>query len=358
MTEKALRIGAVAQARNGSSRFPRKVFADIAGHPVLWYLIERLKRCKRLDEIVIATSTAPEDAEIAEYAENAGVQSFLGSEWDVQERFLGAAEEFELDVIVRICGDSPFIDPEMIDLLVGTLIRERADYAEPDPTVPAAYEGMEAVTARALRRARMLGDEGPDREHVTLYIRRHPDQFRLAHPVPDPETRGRFRLSVDNHADLAFARAAYSALYREGEVFSARELAAYLREHPETTAFNAHVRQKDTAAKNFHVAFCVTHGESVDALLGRARKLNEEWHCGIAFFGALTPDEVVRLQSMGYRTAAIDLARPFASDPHLAAWHIDAVLLPKGDAAVGPHLRSQGWKTHAYDEAPEKYVRL
>ena len=133
MTESKKRIGAIVQARNGSSRFPRKVFAEIAGRPVLGHIIDRLRRCRRLDEIVIATSTRDIDREIADYADKQGVRSFTGSENDVQSRYLDAAKKYRIDVIVRICGDSPFIDPDMIDRLIDELLQKGGDYAEPDP---------------------------------------------------------------------------------------------------------------------------------------------------------------------------------------------------------------------------------
>ncbi len=357
MPESKIRVGAVAQARNGSSRFPRKVFAEIAGRPVLWHIIERLRRCETLDEIVIATSTRNIDREINDYARTCGVGAFRGSENDVQSRFLDAADEFELDVIVRICGDSPFIDPAMIDRLVTELLAAGGDYAEPDPATPAAYEGMEAVTVDALKRSRKLGDKGPDREHVTRYIRNHPTEFKLVHPIPEAGVRGEFRLSVDNQADLRFARAVYDGLHRPGEIFTAHDLAGFLRDHPQIHEMNAHVRQKDTAAKNFHVVFFIDAAEITADLLELARRLNENWHCGIGFVGEMRGEEKDKLAGMGYRTACLSKDDSIEKvEEVLKTWDANLILVPEAANSLRQTLQTRGWKVAGQSESAEKLM--
>ena len=350
-------IGAIVQARNGSSRFPRKVFADLAGRPILGRIIERLRGARLPDKIVIATTREPEDREIIDFARSAGVFAFAGSTNDVQERFLGAAHENGLQVIVRICGDSPFVDPEMIDRLVRELIDGGGEYAEPDPATPAAYEGMEAMTLAALERSRTMGDEGPDREHVTRFMRCHPDLFRLVHPKPAEEVQGKFRLSVDNFADLEFARAVYAALYREGEIFSAAQLANFLKTHPEVAALNSHVKQKKTDAKDLHVAFYVAYPEQIEQALPLARCLNEEHHCGIGFMGQFGESDADRIRSMGYRaaiipeTGAVNLIGTTARD-----WRVSVILVGKGEDRLIAGLTAQGIRTAFFDDPLEKIL--
>ncbi len=347
------------QARNGSSRFPRKVFAGIAGKPVLWHIIDRLRRCEILDEIIIATSTRQIDREILAYAQGEDVQSFAGSEDDVQSRFLGAADEFHLDVIVRICGDSPFIDPGMIDRLVKEMLKDNGDYAEPDPATPAAYEGMEAVTLKALQKSRQLGDEGPDREHVTRYIRNHAHEFKLVHPKPTESVRGEFRLSVDNQADLRFARAVYEGLYKPGEVFTTHELVEFLRERPEVKKINAHVKQKDTAAKNFHVIFYIASGEKTGDATHLARVLNENWHCGIGFIGDLPADEMRGLRAIGYRARLLKSNNPAKEiDRILKSWKANLVLFKnEKDQKLRVAMQKLGWRVAMQNDSPEKLLK-
>jgi len=351
------RVGALVQARTGSSRFPGKVFADIAGRPLLGRLLDRLKRCRTLGEIVVATSSSPADRAVLEFAEKEGVRGFAGSEQDVQKRFLDAAEKFGLDVVVRICGDCPFIDPEMIDRLVTELIEHEGDYAEPDPATPAAFEGMEALTVAALRRARTLGDEGPDREHVTRYMRNHPEKFRLVHPVPSEDVRGTFRLSVDNRADLAFARAVFDALHRPGGIFSTAELVRFLKKHPEVRALNEHVRQKKTDAREVHVAFFISDPDRIESSLPAARELNERRHCGIVFLGLIGEEEQKRLAAMGYRAREVtgdDAAEKLAKA--LKEFRIDALLLDPSERPLADAARSEGVPVFDFSTPAEKIV--
>jgi spore coat polysaccharide biosynthesis protein SpsF len=355
---KEIVVGAVIQARTGSSRFPGKVFAQIAGKPLLGHILDRLRLCKTLHKIIIATTREPQDAEIIRFAESRGVPCFAGSTKDVQKRFLDAADEHGLDVIVRICGDSPFIDPEMTDRLVRELIEAGADYADPDPSIPAAYEGMEVATTDALRRSREVGDDGPDREHVTLYLRRHPGPFRLAHPVPPEDTRGKFRLSVDNHADLEFASAVYAGIYRPDRPFTASDVAGFINEHPEIAAINAHVHQKNPDAPDYHVAFFISRRSEMQKALALARELNENWHCGVGFFGNLTEDDEQALHRMGIRSAV------FTSDDEdvifkkvLKKWDAKVVLIDHGDEIFGARLFEMGWKIAYLTDPPERILR-
>ncbi|MCB1152396.1 MAG: glycosyltransferase family protein [Deltaproteobacteria bacterium] len=358
MTNRFPRVGAIIQARTGSSRFPGKVFAPLAGKPLLDHVLARLMAADTVDEIVCATTHNPGDMAILEFAESRGVLGFAGAVNDVQSRFIEAAEMFDLDVIVRICGDSPFIDPKMIDRLVSVVLDTHADYAEPDPRTPGAYEGMEVVTLRALKMARLLGDDGPDREHVTRYIRNHVHLFRVVHPVPTPETRGHYRLSVDNYADFEFASTVYDILYRPGEIFEAADVADLLRRYPEIADINAHVRQKAMDAKDFPVAFLVTEDTHWFQALSAARTLNESWHCAIGFVGELTAEKTAMLRSMGYRAAKCD---PFKAQKFVRAtldeWGAKVVLTPPLDARERVKLEGLGRPTFAYTARPEAVMQ-
>lgn len=237
-------VGAVIQARLGSSRLPGKVLLPLAGKPVLAHVVERLRRCRRLDRIVVATSTAPEDARLLKLADELGVDSFAGSENDVLSRFLGAADRFSLDIVVRICSDSPLLDWVFIDEMIARLAAGRADYSICDESLRHGCEGFETVTAAALRRVAALTDDAVNHEHVTWYIRRHPDEFRIwHHPVPR-EMQGPYRMSMDVAADYEFMRRIYEALYRPGNPIDLRAALRWLKRHPEVMAHNAHVRQK------------------------------------------------------------------------------------------------------------------
>ena len=280
-------VGAIIQARTGSTRLPGKIFKELAGRPLLFHVLERLSLCKTLDKIVLATSTSSNDKKILDFAKEHGVLSFAGSEDDVQNRYIKSAEKHDINIIVRICSDSPFIDPEMIDKLVYALIDERADYAVPDPKIKSAQEGFEVFTLKALKMSRKKCKEKPNKEHVTWFIRQNPKRFQVIYIKPHPELRGKFRLSIDNYADYEFASAVYDALYKPDRIVDIFEMVIFLRNHPEIYKKNAHIKQKSMEATSLKVVFLVPDSKSkidehiVASIEKLARTLNQHYHCGI-----------------------------------------------------------------------------
>lgn len=329
----APRTAAIIQARVGSSRFPRKIFADIHGRPLLGRILDRLRACRSLDLIIIATSDQPGDGDVIAFAEAEDVAHFAGDENDVQRRYLDAAAKFGVDRIVRICGDSPFIDPEMVDRLVAELAAG-ADYAEPDPAVPGAYEGMEAVTIEALRKAREWGDDGPDREHVTWYIRHHVDRFRVAHPAPPEDSRGHWRLSIDCRADLDFVRSVFGILDEPGRAFGARELAAFLRENTDVALLNAHVSQKPADKVGRVLGVYVEDERDLSTALTLARRVTEEHHGGVRFVGPMSEWRQKHVEALGYPAFAITGLGDERLAEAAARWKLDALIVPDRCAAA------------------------
>ncbi|HPQ71659.1 MAG TPA: glycosyltransferase family protein [bacterium] len=307
-------VGAIIQARLGSSRLPGKVLLPLAGKPLLSHVIERLRRCKRLDKIIVATSTAPADAKLLEFAAAEGVDSFAGSENDVLQRFLDAAAASKLDLVVRICSDSALIDWELIDKMIDAVIDQRADYAICDERVHHACEGYEVATVAALQKVARITREKSDHEHVTIYIRRHTKQFAVLYqPVP-ALLRGEYRLSVDVAADLEFMERIYDELYKPGEPINVRDAMRWLKRHPEVLAINAHVKQKPTAAVTRHVLLLA----AADSFTGRAgarleelaRNLAEHYHC-VLTIAVPGGESVPHLAERGYRFVNLSkTARP------------------------------------------------
>ncbi|MEZ4483752.1 MAG: NTP transferase domain-containing protein [Syntrophotaleaceae bacterium] len=172
------RVAAIIQARMGSTRLPGKVLLPLAGRPVLWHIIHRLRQCRTLDRIAVTTSDRPDDDVLVAWCETEGVPVFRGPEDNVLQRFAIAAESLDPEVILRVTGDAPLIDPTVIDLLVNTLLREDADYCVGDSAHPTIHEGFSPFQRRAL--SRLLTDASRDPvavEHVTAYLACHPEQF-------------------------------------------------------------------------------------------------------------------------------------------------------------------------------------
>jgi spore coat polysaccharide biosynthesis protein SpsF (cytidylyltransferase family) len=193
---------AVIQARCGSTRFPRKVLAPLQGRPMLAHIIERVSRATLVDRVVVATTDTHKDDEVAELAAGAGAGVTRGPEDDVLGRYVLAAREHRADVIVRITADCPLTDPDVVDSVVRARDEQNADYAsnvEP-PTFPEGYD-CEVFTAECLARVDAEATLAYEREHVTVRVREHLDDYRTVHVAHDPDLSW-MRLTVDVPADL------------------------------------------------------------------------------------------------------------------------------------------------------------
>lgn len=197
-----MRTVAVIQARMGSSRFPGKVLADLCGRPVLAHVIDRVSRATSVDSVVVATTTHPADDAVVAVAGELGVDVSRGPVDDVLTRFLVAARERSAGVIVRVTADCPLLDPAILDAVVSARADVDAEYASNvmPPTYPEGYD-VEAVTLECLERldAEALSDW--EREHVTVRIREHPDEFRTVNVTNDRDLSA-IRLTVDVVRDL------------------------------------------------------------------------------------------------------------------------------------------------------------
>lgn len=193
---------AVIQARAGSTRFPGKVLADLNGRPMLAHVVERVRRCRTIDRVVVATSTGPTDDAVAELAQRAEASVLRGPLEDVLRRFVMAAREYSASVVVRITADCPLVDPELVDALVEMRAREGADYASNiDPrTYPDGYD-VEVMTRDCLERLDREAARPDEREHVTLRVRERPDEYRRA-SLCLPRDLSAVRLTVDYPDDL------------------------------------------------------------------------------------------------------------------------------------------------------------
>jgi len=193
---------AVIQARAGSTRFPGKVLADLNGRPMLAHVVERVRRCRSVGRVVLATSTGPADDAVAELAERLGASVLRGPLDDVLGRFVMAAREHSASVVVRITADCPLVDPDLIDTLVEMRAKEGADYASNiDPrTYPDGYDA-EVMTRECLERLDREATRSDEREHVTLRVRERPGEYRRA-SLCLPRDLSEVRLTVDYPDDL------------------------------------------------------------------------------------------------------------------------------------------------------------
>jgi spore coat polysaccharide biosynthesis protein SpsF len=191
------------QARMGSTRLPGKVLLRMQGKSILERTVERLRAARSLDGVVVLTTTLDEDNAIVEESCRLGVSSYRGPDCDVLARFSQAAAIFRPEVIVRATADNPLIDIGSVDRIVEALRGDDLDYCmERNLPVGAATE---AVTSAALARVDQLGRMPHHREHVTIYIKEHREEFLAAFPDPPKELRfPDVRITVDTREDFRF----------------------------------------------------------------------------------------------------------------------------------------------------------
>ncbi|HEV2673301.1 MAG TPA: glycosyltransferase family protein [Aliidongia sp.] len=238
----------ITQARINSTRLPAKVLLPIAGKPLLWWHLDRLKRACRVDRIVVATTGESAADAIAAIAEQAGVLVFRGSEDDVLDRFAGAAALAGAATVVRVTSDCPVIDPALIDRTIALFEDAGPDchYASLDVgTFPRGLD-CEVFSRRALDQARHEATAPDDREHVTPFIRRDVARYgaRFLSTGPGGPV---YRWCVDTQADFDLVSRIIGHFSTAGVDFSWTDIANLMRAHPEWAAINAHVMQKPSA---------------------------------------------------------------------------------------------------------------
>lgn len=232
-------IAAIVQARMGSTRLPGKVLKKIAGKPLLEHIIDRVRESHLIEKIVIATTIKSEDQVISQVATHLSVESYVGSENDVLDRFYQSAKTYHADIIVRITPDDPFKDPNVIDKIINYYLLHRGDVDYVSNTIYPTYpEGLdvEIFSFKALEKAWKEAKKPSEREHVTPYIWNHPELFRLAN-VENKKDLSHLRWTLDNERDLKFAREVYKTLYK-GNIFLMEDILNLLTENPELIEIN------------------------------------------------------------------------------------------------------------------------
>jgi spore coat polysaccharide biosynthesis protein SpsF len=313
------RIVALIQARMGSTRFPGKVLKPIAGQPLLWHIVERLKRSQMIDAIAVATTVNPLDDAIVEFGAEHDIIVVRGSEDDVLSRFAKAAEALDADIVVRVSSDAPFIEADFIDHLLTALIEQDGDYVLLEDGAITAHEGVDPFTRRALDKLMMdARDDAVAREHVTGYFKLHPDFVRIARAPAYPAlAREGGRLTIDTPDDHAFAEAVHERLEAKAGEASLGDLLLLLEREPSLRKLNAHVRQKAIARSGAlalircdgGVRFGYGH---VKRMIALARCLRDREGVGAIFALNGSEDALKPIRRAGFEAHLVDGENDFA----------------------------------------------
>ncbi|MBV2181848.1 MAG: aminotransferase class III-fold pyridoxal phosphate-dependent enzyme [Castellaniella sp.] len=240
-----MKVVAIVQARMGSTRLPGKVMKPIGGVPMIEVLLARLARARRLNQIMVATSTDLRNLALRDHVQRLGYACFVGSEQDVLHRYLQAARQAQADVVVRVTGDCPLIDPEVVDAVIDRFFAQQLDYVS--NVSPATYpDGLdtEVFTREALERAARESTDPFDHEHVTPYLRR-PGLFRTDAVCHEKDLSG-LRWTVDEPADLEVVTQVFRHFSPDIH-FSWRQVVALQDAHPELFAANQTIERNEGA---------------------------------------------------------------------------------------------------------------
>jgi len=229
----------------GSTRLSNKVMSDIVGHPMLWHIINRVKKSKFIDDIILATTATKRDDEIVKFAEENNMNVFRGSEEDVLDRYYQSAKKYKVKDIARVTADDPLKDPAVIDKIINIYLKNKMDYVSNtiEPTYPLGLD-IEVFSFAALEKAWKEAKKTYEREHVTPYIWMHPDKFKIVNVTYEGSDLSYLRWTVDTKKDLSFIREIYQRLYKEGKIFLMDDVLDLLEKHPEINKINKDIKYK------------------------------------------------------------------------------------------------------------------
>lgn len=233
---------AVLQIRSGSSRLPGKPLLEVMGRPITSYLLDRIRSCKSVSRIIAATTDSPEDDELCEYFDNQGIDVFRGSQANVLDRVYRSVESVDDEYFIKFWGDSPLMDPALVDEIVESLEIRFSGYDYVSNNHPSTYpEGMqiEVVKVDALHRLMRFADLSDfDREHVTTGIWQHPGRYTLGNIEHVPDIHDRYRLVVDYLEDFEHIKAVLEALYPKNPNFTLKDAIRFLNDNPQVLEIN------------------------------------------------------------------------------------------------------------------------
>ena len=243
----------IVQARMTSTRLPGKVLLPLAGEPMLTRLIERLRRVRRADGIVVATTINTSDDPIAALCAQQGVPCHRGSEHDVLARYADAARLNGADTVVRITSDCPLIDPALIDQVIAVYEEGGSDYVSNmlPPTWPYGM-AVEVFSAAALAQAHAEATQAAEREHVTPFLYWYPERYRLRN-VASPVDLSQHRWTVDTPEDYTLVSRLFDHLMPTQPHFTQADVLALLEQHPDWIAINQHIQQKPATSSQTDV---------------------------------------------------------------------------------------------------------
>jgi len=237
----------IIQARMGSKRLTGKVLMEFCGKPLLGHIVERVRKSRFIDKIVIATTDKTEDNKIEKLAKDMKVDVFRGDDNDVLDRFYKGAKKFNADTVVRVTGDCPLVDPLIVDRTIEYFTENNFDYvsnAYPVPTYPDGLD-VEVFSFKALEVAWNKASRQSEREHVTAYIWKNENKDFSLGSVKFTADLSQKRWTVDKPEDAEFVKKIYEALYFKKPFFNTDDVLKLLKEKPKHEKINQGIARNE-----------------------------------------------------------------------------------------------------------------
>lgn len=247
---KKIKILAVLQARTSSTRLPGKVLKKILDKPLLQLQIEREKRSNKIDHLIVATSDEISDKPLQELCNSIGVDCFRGNLENVLDRFYQAALIYSPEYVVRLTGDCPLVDPNLLDEIIQFCLDGNYDYATNalEPTYPDGLD-VEIFRFSCLEDAWKNAKLPSQLEHVTPYINRQPEKFKIGH-YKGSRDLSYLRWTVDEPEDFELVKTIYENLYPSKPEFTTSDILEFLELYPSWKTYNLKYKRNEGFIKS------------------------------------------------------------------------------------------------------------
>ena len=244
---------AIIQARMGSSRLPNKVMREVLGKPLIFYLLERVKQAKKIDNIILATTTNCKDDVLATYVDSLEYDVYRGSEDDVLSRYYEAFTSIKGNydkesLIVRITGDCPLIEPNLIDKVVGTIQSKKVDYVNLSPDFAEGLD-VEVFTFPLLKKAYTEAKLESEREHVALFFHNNSYLFKM-YEIRNTSNDSNYRITVDEPEDFIVVRSIIEFFVNNDIPLDFANIKKYLDNHKDALRKHSKIIRNDDLVKS------------------------------------------------------------------------------------------------------------
>jgi len=237
-------IAVIIQARMSSTRLPEKIMLEVCGKSLLEHMILRIKKSKKIDKILVATTINKKDDVIEKFCKQKQIEYFRGPEDDVLSRYKLASDYLNSDTIVRICSDCPLLDSNIVDDVINIFQKGNYDYVNNLVPLPRTYpDGLlvEVFSSKVLNESYVEAKKPSDREHVTFFMWNQPKRYNI-YRLDYKEDLSKYRFNLDYSEDFIVIKAIYESLYPNNSNFLMRDIINWLNNHPEIMNINSHIK--------------------------------------------------------------------------------------------------------------------